>query len=647
MRLAIRIDYVILNTYFKDNCLSPAWSRRLASMRIREVNPQPVGSSGWSQRLTARVVGVGLGLGLLLHSAPFATGQPRTPATGQGTQAVVETLPVSAVREGMTGYGLTVFQGEQPARFAVRVVGVLRKYLTGMDLILIHCDDERLKHSGVAAGMSGSPIYLEGKLAGALSYGWSFAKDPLAGVTPIEYMLKDLREPIRGTPGSEGAGQPERAMGATGLGEGRPVRLGVPLSVAGLPGRALDELGQSLRPLGMQVLQGSSGGGSSSARGATQVVPGGVVAVQLVRGDVSIAATGTVTYVEGQRLVAFGHPLMGLGDAQLPLATGEIVTFMSSLASSFKLASPGLEVGMMTRDRQAGIVGELGQKAPMIPVWVELTTATGTNQQVLSRKRYQIEVASHPMLSPLFLASAVNGMLQASAPDLTDATLHIQTSLSIAGHAPLVGSDVVYSAEGLTQKQVNLSTGMKQLGELLRNPFGPVTIEKMSLTAQVAYKNETIEILGASLGSDEIDANESPTLAVTLRPYGQSAYVRNIPLTLPKGLGGQTLKVEVAAGPQVKPELAPPERLSDLIENLRKGHNGQTLVVTLQTADEGMLVRGRVVPNLPGSVLATLRPSGTAKRGEPFKKVFRTTVQVNGVLSGKQELTVLVRDEVR
>ena len=201
--------------------------------------------------------------------------------------------------------------------------------------------------------------------------------------------------------------------------------------------------------------------------------------------------------------------------------------------------------------------------------------------------------------------------------------------------------------EGVSNKMIITSTGMRQLQDLMANPFAPVVVDRMDVRVRVRFRSDVAEIVGAALSGDEVEPDTRPNLYVTLRPFSGPPSVQAIPIEIPRWLAGQALKIEVQAGHQVKPEQAPPENLNDFVENLRKGYSARTLVVTLNTAEEGVMLRGRLVPALPASVIATLRPGGASKRGEPYKRVSRQLIDLPTVLSGKQEFTVFVRDEVR
>lgn len=644
------------------------------------------------RRHGGRAAGCRAGLLLLplLVAAPGRSrSAPPAPATAPAPApaAAPGTIAVRDVRPGMTGYGLTVFKGTQPERFAIRVIGVLHRFLPQTDIILIESDDTRLKHTGVAAGMSGSPIYLDGKLAGALAYGWSFNKDAVAGVTPIEYMLAEAARPLRGrqsmplatgpsTPGdgafvaaaprreavaalTEAGEAPARREPLRALGEEplpgallrllpapvvrgtdpRLLRATVPLALAGVSERVLDGLRGYLEPFHLVPLAGAGNAPPDAAsRGPAGFEPGGAIAVQLIRGDISAAGTGTVTHVAGSKVLGFGHPMFSAGEVYFPVATAEIVHILSSLSSSFKMSRPLVEKGTLQQDRPSCIVADTSGRAPMLPVQVTVRTP-GLPDRLIST-----EVASHRALSPLLMSMVLSQAAQQAAPDVADAVVRIDSRLDVRGFAPLVQTDHLFLPDGLSPKAMLLSSAMRQVGEVLLNPFGPTRIERLDMQVSVEYKPEVAEVAQVTLASDELLPDTRPSLYVTLRPYGAVPTVRVIPFEVPRALAGQLLKIEVAAGAGVKPDVAPPENLADLVENLRKGYTSRQLVVTLSTSDEGVTLRGKVVPGLPASVIATLRPGSASRRGEIHKRVLRFAVDAGLVVSGKQELSVLVKD---
>jgi hypothetical protein len=603
------------------------------------------GASLWVGLLTLAIGG----LAAAAPPTPVSTAAaPRAARSTTPAQATPEIIPVSEIRAGMRGYGLTVFQGTKPERFEVKVISVLHHFLPKQDIILIQSDDPRLLHSGIVAGMSGSPIYLEGRLAGALAYGWNFAKDPIAGVTPIESMLAEMKRPLRGklsTPSATAMNDSAPPVVApTGQStEPRLVRAAVPLSISGFTSSAISSLTEAFAPYGMVPLSGGGAGKKPATPrppGAPIFEPGSAIAVQLVRGDVSVAATGTVTYVSGDKVLAFGHPMFNVGEVYLPIATAEVHTFMSALSSSFKLSSPIEEVGTLLQDRQSCILADVSQRTDMIPVTVTVAAGRGRPEQT-----FHTEVVRHRFLTPILATSVVDNAAKAVASDVADATITLRSNLAVRGHKPLELVDHLYSPDGVSSRTLMSATGVKAIGDLLFNPFSPANLDKIDVRVEVDYKADVAEIVGVSLTSDELEPGSRPALTVTLRPYAGKETTQTIPLEIPRALAGQTVKLVATAGNLARPETAPPENLAGYIDNLRKGYPARSIVVSLETPDEGVIMRGSVIPDLPGSVIDTLRPGASTRRADTFKRALRLVVPTRGIVTGKQEITVHIREE--
>ncbi len=549
--------------------------------------------------------------------------------------SVGPTISLEEVKPGMTGYGLTVFEGEKPDRFAVRVVAILRNFLPKEDIILIRSDDPRLLHSGIAQGMSGSPIYLDGRLAGALAYGWGFAKDPIAGVTPIAAMTRELDRGLRAEQPRERAAAPP-ATGADGL---HPVA--VPLQVAGLTADAVADLAGALAPYHLVPQQAGGTRAPRHGKGAHATFePGGAIAVELIRGDISAVATGTVTAVAGDRVLAFGHPMFNAGEVAFPIATATIHTFMASVSTSFKLSSPLVEAGALLQDRQSGIIGDTSRRVPMIPMNVTVRTAGGKPAE----QRFAVEIARHRFLTPMLASSVVGSAASAAASDVADATVEVKTRIAVHGEKPLELVDHLFAPDGVQGRTLGASSGLRAVNEILFNPFAPATIDRIDVEVDVAYRVDLAEIVEAALSAETVDPGARAALRVTLRPYGKPEETVVVPIDVPAALAGQTVKLTVQAGGQVKPDAAPPESLRDVLDNLGRVYSARSLVVSIETGDEGVTLHGRLVPELPGSVLDSLRPSTEVRRADSLRRVLREVVPVSFITVGKQELTLRVRE---
>jgi len=562
-------------------------------------------------------------------------------------------MPLSDVRPGMVGQALTVFQGTKPEPFKIRVVSIMRNFLPKQDVILIRAEDPRVEFSGIVAGMSGSPVYIDGKLVGAIAYAWSFAKEPLGGVTPIESMLAERRRPRRAEKETYverlrgGAGTPDALARGLGLppmgpmaamGEPHLLRASVPLSVSGFTPRTVAELADELRPSGLVPLQ-AGGGRRAGPPAAGHVEPGSAIGVELVRGDMTTVATGTVTYVNGADVLAFGHPLFGIGELYLPLVDAEIHAILPSLSQSFKMSSPLNEVGTLVQDRPACIVGDLDTRSTMLPVDVRVT-GPGTEPRL-----FHAEVARNRRLTGMLASMVIGNAIAEAEPDVTDMVVTVNSKVGVKGYAPLELRDQIFSPEGVSSHALAASRGLKAMGELMFNPFEPVVLDRMDVDVRVEFRRDIADIVAVSLPSEDVHAGDTVGLRVTLRPYAGAEYVETVPVIIPRTLAGQTVKIEVATGASVKPDLPQAESLRVYIDNLRKSYPATSIVVTLQTPDDGASLRGRLISGLPASALDTLRPGNQTRRADAYHIADRTVFPVRQLVSGKQDLSIQIKDD--
>lgn len=561
-------------------------------------------------------------------------------------------MPVSEIKPGMVGVAYTVFRGTKPEPFKVRVISVLKNFLPKQDIILTRAEDPRVEFSGIAAGMSGSPVYIDGKLVGAVAYAWAFSKEPLAGVTPIETMLAERQRPRRaqvmGDPAyaAESAPLPRFAEGATrpaAMDEPRLQQVALPLAISGVSERAMAGLTEELKPFGLVPVRAGGGGGIPTDLAKRvrpeQLVPGAPVGVQLVRGDMNAVAMGTLTHVQDDLLIAFGHPMFGIGEVHLPMVLGEIHTFMPSLAASFKMASPLMEIGAVVQDRPSCIVGDLSQRASMVPVVVRVT-APGAEQRT-----FRAEVARNRRLTPVLASMVLTSAIADAEPDITEMVVTLSSRLDVRGVGPLELRDQLFSPEGLSPRLIAGSRGVRAMSDLLANPFEPAVIDRMDMDVKVEFRRDVAEIVGVSLPGDIVRAGDVVPLRVTLRPYAGDEYTETIPVQIPRNVGSQAIKLEVASGMLVRPDTPKPESLRGFIDNLRSFYTASNIVVSVSTPDDGASLRGRLIPMLPQSALDTLRPGNQTRRADAYRVAERTVVPSSRPVNGRQELTVQVRED--
>ncbi|HEY6843567.1 MAG TPA: SpoIVB peptidase S55 domain-containing protein, partial [Thermoanaerobaculia bacterium] len=367
--------------------------------------------------------------------------------------ASAQTMPLSEIQKGMHGYGVTVFEGTRLDKFDVEILGVLHNIGPGQNLILAKVDSPVLQRTNIIAGMSGSPIYIDGKVIGALAYAWQFEKEPVAGITPIAEMLKiaDLGKStssavIAATPRltaseflkalandqevgvfekiASGFAQASPASTMSGI---RPIA--VPLSMSSFAPETITRFSKYLDQMGFVAVPSGSATTAANpsetpAKGPFK--PGDSIGAVLLYGDFNVAATGTVTYVDGNRVYAFGHPFLDMGQVSFPMAESDVVTVLPSLASSFKFANTDAVVGAFNQDRSTGIMGTMGGHADTIPI--DLTVeGSGPTQN------YHVNIIRHSMLSPLILAMAADTVVANAQRAAGERTVLMDSDIKVKG----------------------------------------------------------------------------------------------------------------------------------------------------------------------------------------------------------------------
>ena len=449
-------------------------------------------------------------------------------------------IPVDEIHAGQHAVGRTVFEGRKVEEFELEIVGVVKGGKADGDMILARALGPRLEHDGIAAGMSGSPIYIDGRLAGALAFGWPFTRDPLCGITPIGEMLDVMGQPD-GTPaGDFGTG----AVAPPGGFE----RLRTPLVAGGLTGAARAVLQPWAEAQGFVLEEGGVAAGegrggftraASDTAGRAAFVPGAAVSVDLMRGDMNLSAIGTLTWRDGDRVAAFGHPFFQAGDVSYPLGLADITTIVASDLNSFKLGTPGEQLGTITQDRRAGIAGTLGAPPPMLPLTVRIHGPEGDDT-------YRLWILRHRQFAPLLAATGVVGALTARGGALNEATWHWRATLSLTGGK-------VVSLEDVTAGNVANAGSLyaSVLSLLLDNPFAPLSADSLALELDVRAGIARTQVVSVGVEPRVVRPGDSVEVTAELRDWrGATRFERfalAVPLSAPEGRaaiavgGGQEL----------------------------------------------------------------------------------------------------------
>lgn len=582
-------------------------------------------------------------------------------ASAQSSQ---KTISVDEIKPGMKGYGLSVFRGTQPERFEIEVIDVLHNFRPDQDLILVRTYHPILKHAKVVAGMSGSPVYINDRLAGAYAYGWTFGNDPMAGVTPIKNMRVEMKRPTRPQFGEPGHKKGKQAIAASivsptrtafsALAEATPPQATnddsssvfhatTPVSLGGFTDDVARFLGEKLQPFGLHVLQ-AGGGGEAPSDAPKRFENGSSIAVQLIRGDISMAGTGTVTEVDGKRLSGFGHPMMNAGEVRLPVATSKVLHILSSQRSSFKIAEALEPMGTLIHDRQSAIVVDTKQTAPVIPVRVAIKGVRGA-----PKTEWNAEVAVHERLTPLLVFSAMANAISATESGQEPVVVDIRSEVDIKGHGTLRFHDSGFTIGGPSDMGTLGSARIfPALEAALLNPFEQTSVDRVDLQIGIRYGREATEILGASLGQGEVDPGSRVPVFVRVRHLDEPEHTEVMYLDIPKRAAGETLKVSITSGSRT-PKLTPtPDSLEGIFEAIAGRYGSHQMVATIKAPSSAFQFRGHVVSDLPHSVANALHLThNTSDNGKKLNTTTHVVKNTDSVLFGKADLTIRVREQAK
>ena len=542
-------------------------------------------------------------------------------AEGPQTFPEVATIPVEEIHAGMRGYGLSVFKGTLPERFEVEVLGVLRNQKPDGSYILARLSGQHLEESGVVAGMSGSPVYLDGRLAGAVAFSWQFAKEPIAGITPIAAMR------------AIGGGAPSSASGAaSGEASGAASERGAAVDLAEIAAAriAAERLPQELARFARAVsndgrsalLWGASGfgestrgllarllpsaeaslaalGGGESAAIDSDLGPGSSVAALFVDGDLRLAATGTVTDRIGDRILAFGHSAVGVSEISMPLAAAEVVTVMPSALASFKLGNSGPAVGRFERDHPYGAVGRFGAVARTVPLVVRVLGPV--------ERRFDLRLAEMPQFLPALAAIGCLGAWDVAAGTSGVRSVDLALRVTLAGppQRPPLALEQSFEADDAPAAAVGYL--MSVLAYLVRNEFAPLAVTAIEVDVRLSSEPRAATLTFARPSRTRIAPGEALDLQIDARGWRGENLRWSERIVVPSGLpdGRYSLLVGDGAsidGARMSLAPAPPTRIEQAIEFLRSLHSTSDLVVLGVLAGPGLSTGGEVLPRLPGSM---------------------------------------------
>jgi hypothetical protein len=533
-----------------------------------------------------------------------------------------EILPFADLEVGMSGTGRTVWSGDRVEGFRVEIVGLLENIFPGHDLILVRCSGGRIAEGGIAQGMSGSPIYIKDKLIGALAYTWGFATEPIAGVTPIEEMEASTRG---GSPAEQVAAPPGRVaalfepheleaffpallarspMAAKGNTLLRPI--GLPLHSTGFLPEVMADLAPALgAPLVPMAGEPSSSGGDAAAA-VGPPVPGSAIGVQLVAGDLNLTAIGTVTRVEEDQLLAFGHPFLNIGPTEMAMTAARVHLVVPSLQSSFKVASPAGVVGTVRQDRRTGLRGTLGPGPRPIPLRVEVSGDGG------EPRRFAFDLVDDPLLTPILVNYVVRNVLSAAEKDLGPMTIELLegSQIRLENQEPVQLANF-FSGDLAAPFTSGLPAYILYL--LMNNEFVKAPVEEVTLLLDFQGRRRSARIAEVWADRERVRPGDTVRLHVTVKPYRSEPVQEVLDLELPREIPPGRLVVRVGDGltlsrleTREEPAAFAPDGLEQLIWLLNHIRAFNRIYAHVAAVDEGILVGGTRMPNLPPSVAQVL-----------------------------------------
>jgi hypothetical protein len=564
-----------------------------------------------------------------------------------------EILPLSQVRPGMQGYAYTIFAGDQIEKFDLEVIGVLDNFLgPKQSIILVELKGPKVEHTGVVAGMSGSPVYLNGKLAGALSLKLGiFTKEPIAGVTPIQDVLNPPAQSAVSQSASQQFGLPSDASELTGLPSGSALEpIETPLVFSGFQPAALQQFASQIHGYGFIADQG----GTAAARPEdAHLVAGDMAGMVLVQVDASINSACTVTAVQADGVFLCGHPFLNLGEVQLPMARSRVVTTLSSSLASTKIVNVAGSIGTITGDHLTAVTGKLGAPPAMIPMDLTLSApASGGPKQ----KTLHFELVNHPKLTPLLVAlTTFNGLTQNSLYG-EGTTLHLSGEIRLQGHAPVQLENTFAPGDTLSPDGLPIALTMQNVfTRLFVNTFEPAKVDSISLRVESVPGRKSFTIESAWLEKGEAAPGETLRVRVLLRPYRGAARVEETTVRIPEQIArGTTLRVLVSDADLLNRASrgfafavagGGPAGLDQLISLLNRERRNDRLYVGLFVPAPTLLWDDKELPNIPLSQINVVdgRPAPGIVQVLRESLASEASIPLGGPVSGVVSLNLQIR----
>jgi len=576
---------------------------------------------------------------------------PAALALAAALSAQIPFFPLKDLKPGMQATGKTVFSGDRVEDFQVEILGVLENIGPKQSLILGRLSGGPLEKTGVMQGMSGSPVYIDGKLVGAVAMAFPFSKEPIAGIRPIEDMVRvgeASSEPLRRAKVSlENADltamlpKPEEALS----GDMRMVDIATPLWFSGFTRQAVERFAPQLRALGLEPRQGVSGGGSVEAKMGDRAAlpPGSMISVELMSGDLSVGADGTLTYVDHDKVYAFGHRFLAVGPTELPFARSEVLTLLPSVASSFKISSPKEWMGTISQDRSTAIAGDLGRRARMVPVSITVARA--------GRKvdGYQMQMANDRFLAPFLMQIAVFSAIDSTERALGAATYGVRGQIEFQGNAPPLKLNNMYAGDANTAMQVSLSAAIP-LAYVLQSGFSSLEVKRVALDIDSFDEKKQWQIDQVVASPHEVRPGGTVQINAVLVGENGAEVTRTLDYEVPVGATPGPLCFTVADGnvanlSEVRQILgSTPHSAEQLVATVNKLRTNTKAYVRVWRPDPNFQLEGEDFPDPPPSLALIIGASPAVMQTRNAKLAELEISAGDAVISGVKTVQVEVKE---
>jgi len=592
----------------------------------------------------------------LLLLVSLVTAQTRTTSSTAPQKPAQRTaiMQVDDVRVGMKGVAYTVFQGTQPESMGVEVLGVLKNFNgPKSDVVLVRLGGAKAEYTGVVAGMSGSPVYIDGKLLGAIAYRiGQFSKEPIAGVTPIQQMLEinefDNSTPQQGAAANTRPQAPQKTSTSGNIEAPAPQGMtqylqpiDLPILFNGFTEGALQQFSSQFASAGITPVMGV--GSSSGMKQPEPLVPGSAVSAILVRGDMDVAATCTVTYMDAEHLLACGHPLTQYGMVDMPMTKANVIATLPSPLNAFKIVNTTEPVGAFVQDRKTGIMGRFERDPQMIPVTLSLHGPSGPRE-------YHYEVLNNPKLTPLMMMATVYNALMGMNQYGEETTYRMNGKIHVNGF-PDVRMMNMFSPTDTQPTAVAVAQALgDRFGRIYENPFQAPTIQGVALDFDLERDRHSAVLENARTDMTEARPGDEIMVEAVLRPYRGDRIVRRIPVRIPTSVPKGTLRILVSDADTLDRARKGNGSgrsldLNSTIELLNKEHLNDHLYVSLLEQNPQATVEDKVMPGVPLSVMNVMEGMRATQQMMVFNEsaVNESSTPVGYVVSGSQIISLNIK----